>query len=90
MAEMAKSIQASRSIIDVLNYLSRHGWELFNVTTVQTDGHKSSLDASNSYIDSETRYLLRRRPARPGYCATGTTSSDGYTTKVPFWVVAGL
>ncbi|MVN76068.1 hypothetical protein GO988_07000 [Hymenobacter sp. HMF4947] len=61
MAEMAKSIRASHSIIDVLNYLGRHGWELFNVTTVQTQGRRSSLDNATSYVDSETRYLLRRR-----------------------------
>ena len=60
MTEMAKNIRASRSIIDVLNYLGRHGWELFNVTTVQTQGRRSSLD-NTSYLDSETRYLLRRR-----------------------------
>lgn len=61
MAEMATHIKASRDVIDVLNYLARHGWELLNVTTLQTDGHKSSLDAYTSYVDSETRYLLRRR-----------------------------
>ena len=60
MAEMAKNIGGSRSVIDVLNYLSRHGWELLNVNTVQTRGRKSSLDAYTSYIDSETRYLLRQ------------------------------
>jgi hypothetical protein len=60
MAEMAKNIRVSHSIIDVLNYLGRHGWELFNVTTVQTQGSRSSLDNTTSYIDSETRYLLRR------------------------------
>ena len=61
MAEMAKNIQASRSVIDVLNYLARHRWELFNVTTVQTQGNRSSLDTTTSYVFSETRYLLRRR-----------------------------
>ncbi|MVN78103.1 hypothetical protein GO988_17375 [Hymenobacter sp. HMF4947] len=61
MTEMAQNIRASHSVIDVLNYLARHGWELFNVTTVQTQGRRSSLDNTTSYVDSETRYLLRRR-----------------------------
>ncbi len=60
MAEMAKNISSSRSVIDALNYLSRHGWELLNVTNVQ-----STIDGSGTSnyhnIDSETRYLLRRR-----------------------------
>ena len=61
MAEMAKNIQASRSVIDVLNYLARHQWELFNVTTVQNQANRSGLDNTTSYVFSETRYLLRRR-----------------------------
>lgn len=61
MAEMAQNIRASTSVIDVLNYLSRHNWELVNVTTVQTQTRRSSLDAATNYVESETRYLLRRR-----------------------------
>jgi hypothetical protein len=61
MAEMAKNIRASASVIDVLNYLSRHNWELINVTTVQTQTQKSSIDLTTAYVESETRYLLRRR-----------------------------
>jgi hypothetical protein len=45
----------------VLNYLSRHNWELVNVTTVQTQTRRSSLDAETNFVESETRYLLRRR-----------------------------
>ncbi|MGI4871681.1 MAG: hypothetical protein ACRYFX_10935 [Janthinobacterium lividum] len=61
MAEMASNISKSHSIIDVLNYLSRHGWELLNVNTVQAKASTSSLNSSSTYIESETHYLLRRR-----------------------------
>ncbi|RZK28272.1 MAG: hypothetical protein EOO63_11645 [Hymenobacter sp.] len=61
LADMAKNIRASASVIDALNYLSRHNWEFVNVTTVQTQLRKSSLDDATSYVESETRYLLRRR-----------------------------
>jgi hypothetical protein len=61
MAEMAKNIDGSTSVIDALNYLSRHGWELLTVTNVpsQTTG------TSGQYITSESRYLHRRRATAP-------------------------
>jgi hypothetical protein len=52
MTEMAKNIRSSRNVIDVRDYLSRHGWELFTVTTVQTGEQRFSLDATTSYISS--------------------------------------
>jgi len=59
MAEIATKIGGSRFIIDGLNYLSQHGWELLNVTTVPCTSTNSN--SSRRVIDSETRYLLRRR-----------------------------
>lgn len=59
MAEMAKNISQSNSVIDILNYLSRHRWELFTVTPVQT--RQLSQGSGGGYVDSETRYILRRR-----------------------------
>jgi hypothetical protein len=61
MAEMAKNISGSTSVIDALNYLSRHGWELLTVTNVPSDASGST----SRYIDSETRYLHRRRATAP-------------------------
>lgn len=61
MAEMAKNIQQSTHVIDVLNYLGRHGWEWLSTTTVQTRQNKSSLDGYITYIENETRYFFRRR-----------------------------
>lgn len=61
MAEMAKNIQQSKLVIDILNYLGRHGWEWLTTTTVQTRGHKSSINDLESDIDNETRYFFRRR-----------------------------
>ena len=60
MAEMAKNINGSRSVIDALNYLSRHGWELLNVTNAPSNISGDGT-YSNHSIDLETRYLLRRR-----------------------------
>jgi len=60
MAGMAKNISGSRSVIDALSYLSRHGWELLNVTNAQSNINGNSTYSSHC-IDSETRYLLRRR-----------------------------
>jgi hypothetical protein len=54
MAEMAQNISKSTFIIDVLNYLSRHQWEVFAVTNVPSS-------TTSTFIDSQTRYLLRRR-----------------------------
>jgi hypothetical protein len=61
MAEMAKNIQQSTHVIDILNYLGRHGWEWLTTTTVQTRQNKSSLDSYTTYIENETRYFFRRR-----------------------------
>ncbi|AMR26764.1 hypothetical protein A0257_06330 [Hymenobacter psoromatis] len=60
MAEMATNIRGSRSVIDALNYLTRHGWELVQVTTVPSETTGSGTDYRH-YVSSETRYLLRRR-----------------------------
>jgi len=60
MAEMAKNSSGSRSVINALNYLSRYGWELLNVTSAQLNINGNGASSSHS-IDSETRYLLRRR-----------------------------
>lgn len=62
MAEMAKNIRGSTSVIDALNYLSRHGWELLNVTNVASD---ASGGTGTQYITSQTRYLHRRRAVTP-------------------------
>ena len=60
MAEMAVNIRTSRSVIDVLNYLSRHGWEVLAVTTFPS--RSSTSDSHITHVtDAETRYLLRRR-----------------------------
>ncbi len=61
MADMAKNIQQSTHVIDILNYLSRHGWEWLSTTTVQTRQNKSSLDNYTTYIENETRYFFRCR-----------------------------
>ena len=61
MAEMAKNINGSTSVVDALNDLSRHGWELLTVTNVPSD----ASGTSTQYITSETRYLHRRRVAAP-------------------------
>lgn len=61
MAEMAKNIQQSTHVIDILNYLGRHGWEWLTTTTVQTRQNKSSLDGYTTYLENETRYFFRRR-----------------------------
>lgn len=61
MAEMAKNIQQSTHVIDILNYLGRHGWEWLNTTTVQTKQNKSGLDSYTTYIENETRYFFHRR-----------------------------
>lgn len=62
MSEMAKNISHSTSVIDALNYLSRHGWELLHVANVASD---ASGGTGTQYITSETRYLHRRRAATP-------------------------
>lgn len=56
MAEMTQNTSKSQSIIDILNYLSRHQWELFTVTNVP-----GRISSGSNYVDSQTRYLLRRR-----------------------------
>ena len=61
MAEMATNIRGSTSAIDALNYLARHGWELLSVTNVPSEGSSPAT----RYIDSETRYLHRRRVTTP-------------------------
>ncbi|TFZ67544.1 hypothetical protein E4631_06075 [Hymenobacter sp. UV11] len=61
MAEMAKTIHQSGSIIDICNYLGRHGWEWLSTTTVQTGGRKSSLNDMEYFVENETRYFFRRR-----------------------------
>jgi hypothetical protein len=61
MVDMAKNISGSSSVIDALNYLARHGWELLNVTNVPGD----ASGTTSRYIDSETRYLHRRPIAKP-------------------------
>lgn len=61
MAEMAKNIRQSTHIVDILNYLGRHGWEWLTTTTVQTRQNKSSIDSYPAYIENETRYFSRRR-----------------------------
>jgi len=61
MVEMAKNIRQSSNVIDILNYLGRHGWEWLSTTTVQGGGRKSSLNDSEYYTENETRYFLRRR-----------------------------
>jgi len=66
MAEMAKNITGSTSVIDALNYLARHGWELLTVTNVPSD----ASGTTTRYIDSETRYLHRRRLLGPSTLTT--------------------
>ncbi|WP_460583503.1 hypothetical protein [Hymenobacter arcticus] len=61
MAEMAKNINGSTSVVDALNYLARHGWELLSTTNVPGDASGST----SQYISSETRYLHRRRLPAP-------------------------
>ncbi|RZK87869.1 MAG: hypothetical protein EOO62_38525 [Hymenobacter sp.] len=61
MAEIAKNISGSTSVIDALNYLSRHGWELLSVTNVPYE----ISGTSSQFLISETRYLLRRRVPAP-------------------------
>lgn len=61
MVEMAKNIRQSGNVIDILNYLGRHGWEWLSTTTVQSGGRKSSLNDREYYTENETRYFFRRR-----------------------------
>lgn len=61
MVEMAKNIRQSSNVIDILNYLGRHGWEWLSTTTVQSGGHKSSINDREYYTENETRYFFRRR-----------------------------
>ena len=66
MAEMAKNISGSTSVIDALNYLARHGWELLSVTNVPSD----ASGTTSRFISSETRYLHRRRLLGPSTLTT--------------------
>ena len=59
--EMTKNIRRSSSVIDALNYLSRHGWELLDVTNVPSD----LSSPVSRHISSETHYLHRRRASLP-------------------------
>lgn len=56
MVKMANNIRGSTSVIDALNYLAKHGWELLSVTNVPSEGSSATIRC----IDSETRYLHRR------------------------------
>lgn len=62
MAEMAKNIRQSRAVIDVLNYLGRHKWELVSVMPVQTKERLPTGQYEHEVsIETETRYFFRRR-----------------------------
>lgn len=61
MVEMAKNIRQSSHVIDILNYLGRHGWEWLSTTTVPGGGRKSSINEREYYTENETRYFFRRR-----------------------------
>lgn len=62
MAELAKGVNLTSSVLAALNYLGQRGWELINVTPVPTSILTITLtDRPEQFIRVETHYFFRKR-----------------------------
>lgn len=62
MAELAKGVNITSSVLAALNYLGQRGWELVSVTPVQTSIRTINLTTGpEGFISIETHYFFRKR-----------------------------